>query len=128
MYSRLQCASICSRLAPEQTLWIWKISSYPTIFFRLIGRISDVLYTQNGWGWNHFIKEANSGNGFEIPQIIRGYMTYVLPWIVVIIYLKGYYDMFSKQSTTVFVTWMIIGFLFLTLVLSVTRRKKTENK
>ena len=55
-------------------------------------------------------------------------MTYVLPWIVVIIYLKGYYDMFSKQSTPVFVTWMIIGFLFLTLVLSVTRRKKTENK
>ena len=61
-------------------------------------------------------------------RLIRGYMTYVLPWIVVIIYLKGYYDMFSKQSTTVFVTWMIIGFLFLTLVLSVTRRKKTENK
>ena len=83
---------------------------------------------KNGWGWNHFIKEANSGNGLKFPQIIRGYMTYVLPWIVVIIYLKGYYDMFSKQSTPVFVTWMIIGFLFLTLVLSVTRRKKTENK
>jgi NSS family neurotransmitter:Na+ symporter len=83
---------------------------------------------KNGWGWNHFIKEANSGNGLKFPQIIRGYMTYVLPWIVVIIYLKGYYDMFSKQSTPVFVTWMIIGFLFLTLVLSVTRRKKTGNK
>ena len=83
---------------------------------------------KNGWGWNNFIKEANSGNGLKFPQIIRGYMTYVLPWIVVIIYLKGYYDMFSKQSTPVFVTWMIIGFLFLTLVLSVTRRKKTKNQ
>ena len=83
---------------------------------------------KNGWGWNHFIKEANSGNGLKFPQIIRGYMTYVLPWIVVIIYLKGYYDMFSKQSAPVFVTWMIIGFLFLTLVLSVTRRKKTKNQ
>ena len=56
------------------------------------------------------------------------------PWLydirsavdLVIIYLKGYYDMFSKQSTPVFVTWMIIGFLFLTLVLSVTRRKKNR--
>ena len=83
---------------------------------------------KNGWGWNNFIKEANSGNGLKFPQIIRGYMTYVLPWIVVIIYLKGYYDMFSKQSTPVFVTWLIIGFLFLTLVLSVTRRKKTKNQ
>ena len=71
-------------------------------------------------------REANSGNGLKFPQIIRGYMTYVLPWIVVIIYLKGYYDMFSKQSAPVFVAWMIIGFLFLTLVLSGHTQKKRK--
>ncbi len=45
---------------------------------------------KNGWGWNNFIREANCGQGLKIPAV-RGYMTYVLPWIVVIIYLKGYY-------------------------------------
>ncbi len=33
-------------------------------------------------------------------------MQYILPLIVVIIYLKGYYDMFSGKSTAVFVSWM----------------------
>ena len=78
---------------------------------------------KNGWGWKNFIQEANSGEGLKFPQFIRGYMTYVLPWIVVIIYLKGYYDMFSKQSTSVFVIWMLIAFSFLFMILAVSRKK-----
>lgn len=81
---------------------------------------------KNGWGWKNFIREANSGKGMKFPEKVRGYMTYVLPWIVVIIYLKGYYDMFSKQGPTIFITWMVIAFLFLGMILMVTktRRKK----
>lgn len=79
---------------------------------------------KNGWGWNNFIKEANSGTGLKFPQFIRGYMTYILPWVVVIIYLKGYFDKFSTQGPVVFTTWMAIGFAFLLMVFSVSRKKK----
>lgn len=79
---------------------------------------------KNGWGWKNFIQEANSGQGMKFPEKVRGYMTYVLPWIVVIIYLKGYYDMFSKQSTAIFTIWMIIALAFLAMILFVTGRKK----
>lgn len=71
---------------------------------------------KNGWGWNNFIQEANAGNGLKFPQFIRKYMTYILPWIVVIIYLKGYYDKFSSQSNVVFGVWMAVAFAFLLLV------------
>ena len=60
----------------------------------------------------------------KFPQFIRGYMTYVLPWIVVIIYLKGYYDKFSTQGTAVFSVWMVIGIAFLLMVFMVSRKKK----
>lgn len=79
---------------------------------------------RNGWGWKNFIQEANSGQGMKFPEKVRGYMTYVLPWIVVIIYLKGYYDMFSKQSTAIFTIWMLIAVAFLAMILYVTGRKK----
>lgn len=79
---------------------------------------------KNGWGWDNFIREANAGNGLKFPQFIRKYMTYILPWIVVIIYLKGYYDKFSSQSNVVFGVWMAVAFAFLFLVFSVTRKKK----
>ena len=79
---------------------------------------------KNGWGWNNFIQEANAGNGLKFPQFIRKYMTYILPWIVVIIYLKGYYDTFSSQSNVVFGVWMAVAFAFLLLVFSVTRKQK----
>ena len=80
---------------------------------------------KNGWGWDNFIREANSGNGMKFPQFIRGYMTYVLPWIVVIIYLKGYYDKFSTQGPAVFAVWMAVGIAFLLMVFMVSRKKKT---
>lgn len=81
---------------------------------------------KNGWGWKNFIQEANSGQGMKFPEKVRGYMTYVLPWIVVIIYLKGYYDMFSGQSTVIFVVWMMIAFLFLGMILMVSRAKSKK--
>lgn len=43
-----------------------------------------------GWGWDNFIKEADTGKGLPFPKWIRGYVTYVLPCIVVFIFLMGY--------------------------------------
>jgi len=63
-----------------------------------------------GWGWDNFTKEANSGEGIRFPNFIRGYMTYVLPILVVGIYLKGYWDKFHSAG------WMIVGFAFLAYI------------
>lgn len=83
---------------------------------------------KNGWGWNNFIREANSGSGLKFPQFVRRYMTYALPWIVVIIYLKGYYDKFSTQNTAVFAVWMVIAAAFLLMVFMVSRKGQQPSK
>lgn len=43
-----------------------------------------------GWGWNNFIKEANMGEGIKFPKIIRGYVAYILPAIIIFIFIQGY--------------------------------------
>ena len=40
-------------------------------------------------------------------------MLYVIPAVVVVIYLKGYYDMFSPKGLAV---WMIVSLLVLAFV------------
>lgn len=85
---------------------------------------------RTGWGWDNFIREANSGSGLNFPRhaAVRSYMTYILPWIVVIIYLKGYYDKFSTQSPVVFTVWMIIAFAFLLMIFMVSRKGRQKTK
>ncbi len=72
--------------------------------------------TKNGWSWENFIREANSGKGMGFPKKLKWYMTFVLPFIVVVIYLKGYYDMFYEKGMTYFIPWMIVAAAFLGLV------------
>ena len=85
---------------------------------------------KTGWGWDNFLQEANSGSGLKFPRhaVIKGYMTYILPWIVVIIYLKGYYDKFITQSPVVFTVWMLIAFAFLLMIFAVSRKGKQTTK
>ncbi|MDD3239675.1 MAG: sodium-dependent transporter [Lachnospira sp.] len=85
---------------------------------------------KNGWGFDNFLAEVNAGKGFELKKWIRGYMTYILPLIIVVVYLKGYYDTFSKYGTTTMLVWMGIGVAMLALVFSFTLKikpKKNEN-
>lgn len=42
-----------------------------------------------GWGWDNFVKEANTGKGLKIKNWMRPYMTFVLPVIVAIIFVLG---------------------------------------
>lgn len=76
---------------------------------------------RNGWGWENFLKEANSGNGMRFPRFVRGYVTYGIPVLVVIIYLKGYWDMFAPRAKAennpmLLVGWMLVAVAFLVLV------------
>ena len=52
--------------------------------------------TRYGWGWDNFIKEADIGKGMKFPKWARPYLTYVLPLIVLIIFVMGYYDKFFR--------------------------------
>lgn len=81
----------------------------------------------NGWGFDNFIKEANAGSGMSFPKGIRGYMSTVLPAIVIFIYLKGYYDLFSGQSTPLFIGWMIVAFAILFMIGSVAFKKPKKS-
>lgn len=69
-----------------------------------------------GWGWKNFIKEANAGHGKGFPEFLKGYMTFILPLIVIVIYLKGYYDMFAPKGKQYLIPWMIVAFAFLALI------------
>lgn len=40
-----------------------------------------------GWGWDKFVAEANQGKGLKVASWMRWYMTYVLPVIVLIVFL-----------------------------------------
>ena len=50
--------------------------------------------TKYGWGFDKFEKEANTGKGVKMPRAIRGYMTYILPLIVLLIFVQGYISKF----------------------------------
>jgi len=50
--------------------------------------------SKKAWGWDNFIKEANAGKGLKLPQFLRVYMTYVLPIILLIIWVQGYISKF----------------------------------
>ena len=83
-----------------------------------LGSLMSVLFCthNNGWGWNSFITEANTGLGMKFPAWIRFYMTYILPLIIVVIYLKGYYDTFARQGTAVLTGWMIFALLLVGII------------
>lgn len=46
--------------------------------------------TRYGWGFENFMKEANEGKGIKFPGWVRSYVTYVLPVIVLVIFIQGY--------------------------------------
>lgn len=47
-----------------------------------------------GWGWNGFIKEADTGKGMKFPKILRFYLTWILPVIFLFIFAEGYIQKF----------------------------------
>ena len=94
-----------------------------------LGSLAFVMFCvrKNGWGFENFIKEANHGDGIKFPHWIRLYMQYILPVIVTIIYLKGYYDTFKSKGTAMLVGWFIFAAFLLAVIFGIsifTGRKK----
>lgn len=57
-----------------------------------LGSLVYLLFCVNkyGWGWDSFISEANAGKGIKFPLIMRFYVTYILPIIVIYVFIQGY--------------------------------------
>ena len=64
--------------------------------FLPLGSLVYLLFcvTRYGWGWQNYKKEVNTGKGLKVQDWMRGYVTYVLPLIVVFIFAFGLYDKF----------------------------------
>ena len=94
-----------------------------------LGSLGYVLFCtrKNGWGWAHFLEEANHGKGIRFPEWLEGYMSYVLPLVITVIYLKGYYDKFAGQGAAALTGWMIAAVLFLAFIIAcaVVRRQES---
>lgn len=56
-----------------------------------IGSIIYLLFCVSRWGWgfDHYLEEANSGAGPKLPRWLRPYFRYVLPVLIVIILVQG---------------------------------------
>lgn len=56
-----------------------------------LGSLIYVLFcvTRYGWGWDNFVKEANEGKGLKVAKWMRPYCTFVIPVIVLAIFLMG---------------------------------------
>ncbi len=83
-----------------------------------LGSLGYVLFCtrKNGWGWDAFLKEANAGKGFAFPRFLKPYVSYGIPLIIAVIYLKGYYDKFCEESPLVLTCWMGAAVFFLLFV------------
>lgn len=45
--------------------------------------------TRWGWGFDRYLEEANAGAGMKIPKFLKGYVTWVIPCVIVIILIMG---------------------------------------
>ncbi len=62
-----------------------------------LGALCFVLFCtlKKAWGWENFTNEANQGKGLKVKNWMRGYVTYVLPIIIIILFVLGIYNFFK---------------------------------
>lgn len=58
-----------------------------------LGALVYILFCTNnkhGWGWSNFMNEANAGKGFAFPGWLRVYVKYILPVIILAVWIQGW--------------------------------------
>ena len=57
-----------------------------------IGSLIYLLFctSRYGWGWEKFFTEVNTGEGVQLPKSVRFYMTWILPLIILWLFISGY--------------------------------------
>lgn len=56
-----------------------------------LGSLVIILFCvlKKGWGWDNYMNEVNTGKGLKMKGFMRGYMTYVLPVLVLALFIIG---------------------------------------
>lgn len=54
---------------------------------------------KSGWGFNAFLAEADTGKGMKFPRFLRGYLTYGLPAIILVVFVGGWLPIIQKWIT-----------------------------
>ena len=64
-----------------------------------IGSLVYLLFctSRYGWGFKKFMAEANEGEGIKFPAWARIYVSYILPLIVLGIFIQGYVSKFMVK-------------------------------
>lgn len=62
-----------------------------------VGSLIFLLFctTKYGWGWKKFKKESNIGKGLKVMDWMHGYLTYVLPVFIIILFVMGLVNFFK---------------------------------
>lgn len=57
-----------------------------------VGSLVYLLFcvTRYGWGFDHYLKEANIGEGIKMPGGVRFYVTFILPVLLFFLTVKGW--------------------------------------
>ena len=53
---------------------------------------------KKGWGWDGFIAEADAGEGIKFPKnkVVKFYLRWIAPIIIIVVFIAGYFDIFGK--------------------------------
>lgn len=62
-----------------------------------IGSLIYLLFcvSRYGWGFDNYLEEVNSGKGLIMPRWLRGYLTWILPLIILLVLVQGYINFFG---------------------------------
>jgi NSS family neurotransmitter:Na+ symporter len=61
-----------------------------------IGSLIYLLFcvTRYGWGFEKYLEEVNTGEGPKVSRAMRGYLTWVLPIVIIVVLIQGYINLF----------------------------------
>ena len=71
---------------------------FVTYNFLPLGSLAYLIFctSRYGWGFENFLEEANTGQGIHFPKWTKVYLKYILPCIIIFIFIQGYWTFFMK--------------------------------
>lgn len=71
--------------------------------FLPLGALCYVLFcvSKKGWGFKSFMEEANTGEGMKVKKWMKPYMTFVLPAIIIFVFIIGIINFEFADSFTI---------------------------
>ena len=73
-----------------------------------LGSLIYILFctSKKGWGFDNFLREANTGKGPKVARWLKPYFTYVLPLIIIFVFVMGIISFEFKDKFTI-LSWAL---------------------